>query len=514
MLIVPEGVVLKDGQQIAGQEIVTWGNDDNAEEKTWCLYGAPGTGKSFLTDIILKNLRRGPIAVTAPTHKAKRVIAQFTKSVGAKEFTLHALLGLRPDMDLDNFDINNVIFAPKNEPQLPMFRFLVIDECSMINKDLLEYLDQQARASRCKILFIGDKCQLPPVKEDISPTFTYVGGTSVLMEPVRQNADNPIMLLLQALRSEIEPTEYQRGLLFQMIDEHYPQLEQVKTMRNGYFEYIIRKQSACLNSSGLGYVSTDNMSEFLEEVDRFFKAPELDDNINFAKFITYTNENVSEWNKYIRKVKFGAEDQETDDLFVGDLLMAYSSIYGADAEPIITNSQDYIVTYVSDDIISEWLRVDGENIQVDIPVWAITICPADAKSKLFGTTMYVVKPDGYHNFLRAHAYFLNGGRKFKQWKAYYQFKNKFLLLGNKFANAMKHMKKDDIPTKDIDYAFAITTHKSQGSTYSNVFVNYKNISSAKDHYGEDKDRSQAYTYMLRMLYVAISRAKERVFIYK
>lgn len=55
---------------------------------------------------------------------------------------------------------------------------------------------------------------------------------------------------------------------------------------------------------------------------------------------------------------------------------------------------------------------------------------------------------------------------------------------------------------DVRDAYAITTHKSQGSTYDNVVVNLNNYRKCRD------------PFMLpRLLYVAISRAKYNVYIY-
>lgn len=55
--------------------------------------------------------------------------------------------------------------------------------------------------------------------------------------------------------------------------------------------------------------------------------------------------------------------------------------------------------------------------------------------------------------------------------------------------------------KSIDYAYALTIHKSQGSTFRNVYVDASNIRVAKD-----RDLS------LRLLYTALSRATNKAII--
>lgn len=69
----------------------------------------------------------------------------------------------------------------------------------------------------------------------------------------------------------------------------------------------------------------------------------------------------------------------------------------------------------------------------------------------------------------------------KDWKEYFTLKEEFA---------------------DVRDAYAITTHKSQGSTYDNIVVNLNNYRKCRD------------PFMLpRLLYVAISRAKYNVYIY-
>ena len=74
-----------------------------------------------------------------------------------------------------------------------------------------------------------------------------------------------------------------------------------------------------------------------------------------------------------------------------------------------------------------------------------------------------------------------------------------------------------LPNKAFDYAYALTIHKSQGSTYNEVFVDTPNIAL---HYAVNKaalikegkwndQTDQDYQRITRQLrYVAASRAKQ------
>ena len=82
----------------------------------------------------------------------------------------------------------------------------------------------------------------------------------------------------------------------------------------------------------------------------------------------------------------------------------------------------------------------------------------------------------------------------------YEFKKKYLLAAN-IINA----RGVSIYDRDIDYGFAITSHKSQGSTYDNVFVDVNNMVydiNGKPYVGIDD--------MLRRLYVACSRSRKNL----
>ena len=62
-------------------------------------------------------------------------------------------------------------------------------------------------------------------------------------------------------------------------------------------------------------------------------------------------------------------------------------------------------------------------------------------------------------------------------------------------------------SRDIDYAFAITAHKSQGSTYDNVFVDLTDMI-----YTTTGAIYADYQQLLRKVYVACSRARKELII--
>ena len=126
-----------------------------------CLQGSPGVGKTFCVAAIVKaviaRFGRDSIAVCAPTGKAAVRVAQsmLANGVDLPASTIHRLLQVEGEGgDGWSFHFND-------QNPLP-HRFLIIDESSMIDVDLLASLLRACTPST-HILFVGDTGQLAPV---------------------------------------------------------------------------------------------------------------------------------------------------------------------------------------------------------------------------------------------------------------------------------------------------------------------------------------------------------------
>ena len=126
------------------------------EDLFFILSGYGGTGKTTISLALAnfyKTVRRTrQLCVSAPTHKAKRVIMDATELEGQ---TLQGLLGLAPNTDLENFDPNKPEFAQKFKPTIHKYGLIIIDEVSMINKGLWGLLKRLAIENETKLLLIG-----------------------------------------------------------------------------------------------------------------------------------------------------------------------------------------------------------------------------------------------------------------------------------------------------------------------------------------------------------------------
>jgi ATP-dependent exoDNAse (exonuclease V) alpha subunit len=166
-LLTPSGKIITfNDQQYEGiNKIRAWLKEKN--KPYIVLIGPAGTGKSTIIKKILDEYRGG-VVVSAPTHRAKKVIADTT---GKNSKTLHSLLGLRMDVSLEDFSPNLPIFNPIAEPQIANYNLICVDEVSMVNIGLLNLIKEKNKYCKTKILFIGDIFQIPPINEERSEVF-------------------------------------------------------------------------------------------------------------------------------------------------------------------------------------------------------------------------------------------------------------------------------------------------------------------------------------------------------
>lgn len=145
------------------------------------LSGGPGTGKSFTVSRLLASPSLPPeeVALAAPTGKAAKRLAQLS---GREAFTVHRLLGLKPDGT----------FTYNASRPLP-FRLVVVDEASMLDTPTALAL-LKAIGPRTLLLLVGDPHQLPPVGRG-QPFADLVGRipTLTLRKVHRQAAENPLV---------------------------------------------------------------------------------------------------------------------------------------------------------------------------------------------------------------------------------------------------------------------------------------------------------------------------------
>lgn len=186
------------------------------EGSLFLLKGYAGTGKSSLvgalTQLLLES--RCSVVLMAPTGRAAKVLGAYCN---ASAYTIHRVIyrSRRVDFLAPDFDKDKNLHRPGT--------IFLVDEASMISnnqdtlspfgsgqllEDLLEYIFS---VPDCKVLFIGDDAQLPPVGCDRSPALDpdYLRvycreiHSATLVDIVRQDEESDIVALGSVLRYHI-----------------------------------------------------------------------------------------------------------------------------------------------------------------------------------------------------------------------------------------------------------------------------------------------------------------------
>jgi exodeoxyribonuclease-5 len=435
------------------------------------LYGAAGVGKTYTLKYFIDEICRYSVCPTAPTHKAVRVIESITGKQGK---TFHSLHGLRPNTNIENFDISNPNFDPMADPKIKHYAVVIVDEASQINNDLHHLNVTRANQYGVKILYVGDILQLPPIGQNISEVFS-IPDKYELTTIMRQEKGNPILELAALLRYDI-----QHGT------------------ENG-LKYIF-KHGTRINENGEGYELL-TIKDFASRSVEYFSADTFLSDIDHVRFLAFTNDSVNKWNTYVRNETIGDiaknEIVHHDDLFTG-----YNTVLNEFNEPAFVNSEDYVVHSVekriNDDGINVFVvvlkNVHGGNLTPEL----VIVDHTNETFKRFYNTLSNLHYDARYAPAR--------DRRVK-WRQYYDYKNKHLVLID------FELKSGGFVKKDLSYGFGLTVHKSQGSTYDNVFINLLNIA----FYNGDRTKPRINTrknpkaveFKNRLLYVALTRAKKK-----
>lgn len=435
------------------------------------LIGAGGTGKTYTIDYIIAKCKYSPsvIQCSTPTHKACRVLSE---AIRRPVSTIQSIFGFKLDLRLEDFNPLRPQFNPMASPKLDNIKLLIIDEASMLPAKIVTYICNKCKELEIKVIFTGDPYQLAPVGEYKSIAFDRCYVVYSLTQIVRQHKDNPITPLLQLLRYDIQHKSYRF-------------LEYINK-RRGQFNY---------NEIGEGYTIL-NKQQFKEHVDNSFSNEDYTKNIDMYRIIGYTNNCVSGWNNYIRNTII--EDAAKNIITKNDLIMSYETIVNEFNETIINNSEEYIInditnfvdaTYGFKGFLIKFQLVHGGVITVPL----FLIDHRDRATFL----MYYKVIDG----IVKDAKTASGAVRISRWKDYYKFKKKYLIA----VDIIDQLTRKVIYSKDIDYGFSITAHKSQGSTYGSVFVDINDM--VYDKYGNPYSNQDD---LLRRLYVGCSRAKKEL----
>jgi ATP-dependent exoDNAse (exonuclease V) alpha subunit len=308
----------------------------------------------------------------------------------------------------------------------------------MVTEEYLQYIQSAVKGRNVAVVFIGDVGQINPIRKPKSgvpldaesPIFTNPGDIPVfeLTERIRQGEDSPVLAFA----------------------DMYYDFNTKKTQ--------IVPDSRSVTSSTDGRLIISNMSEinFVDQLkELFFEAKETL-NPNKIKIVAGTNLTVDKYNRMIQKL---TNPQVTDDSLirfgVGDMIMFNSNIYNSDGQTIVENADEGQIVSVDPTIHTDpetnikYYTVVAKTLYNDIKL----LIPINTREN---NNTYIEVYNSLHD--------LAASNEFDQ-ELLNDFKRKFGVKIDR--GAVRPV---------IGLSYAITSDKSQGSTYEVVAVDVDDIS--------------------------------------
>ena len=467
---------LNDQQKSALYELEKFIEDYGTEIT---LSGYAGTGKSTIIGIFSKwldhRIGRGNIVYTAPTHRANVITKQ--NNPNANVYTLSALFGFTPDtdeaMEQGSLDLRELEFRSKNQVKYEPGQLIIIDEASMVQDGLYEYIQKIVAKDGVSVIYVGDSAQLRPVKSDhISKVFTSDGVPQITLTKVERTGDNPILKEATRLRRG-------EGLSYQ----------------------------TDINDKGQGVLYTSDDAIIDKNLKQIVTSEEFNADPLHFRVLTATNAAVSAYNSKIRSLRYG---KFAKPFVKGDIIMGYSNkLRKPDGSYKLVNSGDYVIQNITDTTVKfktdkgdiEFkafklsIRPTGSTIMDDFQITVIDKNEPD--SKLFEIVEY---KDRLWRMAKE-------AKQDKQISKYRDLVQMAFNIDNEL-NITKNLEDNQGRLKirkAIDYGYAQTVWKSQGSTYSKVLI----LSNEIDTFGYGRDVMRLRN---ELRYVAVSRAKNFVII--
>lgn len=408
--------------------------------------GKAGTGKTTIAEAILSSyINKKNILVCALSHKAKLVITEkIIKTFGANcvvSKSVAGALGMNMDNETGKFVVNR---EEGLQPPIKRANIIVVDEASMINEESHQLLMTEKK-KKAKVIFLGDIRQLPPIRENNSPYLykpspVFHGKNyAILHERIRQGEESPILPFADFFGDNSRRS--------------FPVENPVPA---DHRKNIVNEKGAL--------VFADNIDDVIECVLPLYKKAVDTGNMNIIKTVTYKNINRRYINGLVRSYLFGRQESATQFL-KGDLLM-FNDNYNIESslEPI-SNSFEIQITSATPQT-REYKVWELGFIYESKPVFVFALDETEIKRHAADVTA---------KFAYAKKLPFGAERKEALSQAW--------ALKNRYA--------------PVEYAYAITSHKSQGSTYNTVIVDEIDIMSVKPISNKQKSQS---------MYTAVTRA--------
>lgn len=426
------------------------------ENPLFILKGYAGTGKTTLLSSFVKATRslKRKTVLLAPTGRAAKVFSQRSQQLA---FTVHKKIYRKEKIAGGAIQLGLA-------PNLHTNTLFIVDEASMLGdytkqsdgsinpRSLLEDLVNYVFSGKnCKLIFIGDEAQLPPVGADFSPALNldymqnFYSNVSIqhfqLSHVLRQAKDSDILANATALRSAPD---------------------------NTYPSFFKSKNSDLFRLMG---------DELEDELDSAFSNYGKADTI----VITRSNKRANLFNQQIRSRIFWFDE----DIVANDLLMVVKNNYfwldDQSQAGFIANGETIEVQRIHNrETMYDFNFVDATIRLIDYP----NIEPI--KVKLMLDVLYENTANLPRDKMKEFFFAVEKDYAFEKNKK----KRYERIMADPYFNALQ-----------VKFAYAVTCHKSQGGQWPCVFIDQGYLTE------EMLDRSY-----FRWLYTAFTRSTEKLYL--
>ena len=459
------GITYNKEQQSAIVNAVSFLKTNTDPTQYYVIEGKAGTGKTTIAKEILKEFEDEQIYVAAVSHKAKGVIkSSFGDDTrGKKFFSIAGLLGMKGINDNDTqttkFQVGLKVPLLDNPPAL-----LVIDEASMITEDVLKkIININSSLSRpFQMLFLGDIGQIQPIRDEQSE-FYRTHKDLLNKKSDIFNSKHKSKLITRVRQGEANPILPYADYFWENSQKENPELNPT--------QHIVRNNQITDKGSLL---FSNSEAEVLNSVIKAVKNAVENGLTNHVKIVTYHVNEKTELNQKIHETLFGKDS----DYSKGDMLILNSPYDLPDVNATMENSSEIQIKSIQDTDVDEfgvhtlYLETNGTaytrtgNEQKDCVIQVVSRNDIG---------LYNQKLQELASYAKRQT---NRALKKQAWSDFWEYKGRYA---------------------DVDFGYAITAHKSQGSTYDIVVVDEKDIMGTTATSNQEKSE---------LIYTALTRPRK------
>lgn len=441
------------------------------------LIGYAGTGKTYTLSKFIQ-ATKCKVAMSAPTNKAVKVLMENRSDMDSRVqyTTIHKLLALTlktifPKKGQNFKPYQKLVSAFRGEVSINNYKIIIIDEVSMLDDELFMMIKKHKK-QELKIIFMGDPAQIPPVNKDDAIPLLATGRDLHNIEAyeleriMRQTGDNKILDTAYQIRNN----RYQPG--------------------DPILNRITNNDVVFCSSN-----DPDDKEFFGQEMLKYFDSKEFAEDPNYCKTIAWTNKTVNAFNGFIRRKIFKTKTPDT--FMPGEKLIADQPII--DGFDIIFQTSDEFEVVETQRKSDTWIDPGKSGAEDFLEQMEMTDIMEEATlKKKNGIVLH------YWDTLVKAKDLVDGSEYEKRIKILDPDSEK--QLGWILSKLIKMRMFEDFEAwrdkyAKVKYNYAITAHKSQGSTYGTVFL-----------IEDDINKNQKLLERNRIKYTACTRPKDKLYI--